>query len=242
MKKYRSYHLGYNIPLLLRAIRNVGTDGEVCIADLELDMLDLKEQLSSFDMYYKNGLMLLKHLRTSKDVPTGEYTYEVVADMEHDVEYVNKMIHDLIDEYKAVRAEFKVKTSNLELDISMFEKPQSINPKGWFRTPNTREIADAVFDGKSQSMDFELDGIDIDGLYALYDSFKDPIDEHKDGVIAHTVLLTNRKRFDDVPFIIPLTTKVYLNDNGEVTAFLLDKKGIKVRLPDNWKVFAYRPM
>lgn len=239
MKKHRSYHLGYNIPLLLRAVDTVGQPYELSIADTEDVMRSVKYDLSEIDQDNKTALLLLKHLRTHPDVPKGGYTNSVIANIDHERFDIVDTLHETIDEYRERRAQFKVKTANMELDFSMFEDPKSINPVGWFRTQHTDEIATAVLDVKRDHIG---DDLDYDGLIGLYSKFAEPSASHKDGVIARTIILTDKVSFDDTPFVIPLTTKVYVDDASQVNALLLDKKRNEVKMPDSWKVFAYRPL
>lgn len=239
MKKHRSYHLGYNIPLLLRAVDTVGQPDELSIADTEDIMLSVKYDLSEIDQDNKTALLLLKHLRTHPDVPKGGYTNSVITNIDHERFDIVDTLHEAIEEYRNLRAQFKVKTANMELNFSMFENPKSINPVGWFRTPHTDEIAESVLGVKREQLG---DDLDYDGLIGLYSKFAEPSASHKDGVISRTIILTDKFCFDDTPFVIPLTTKVYVDDSYQVNALLLDKKRNEVKMPDSWKVFAYRPM
>ena len=243
MKTHKSYHLGYDVQKVLAAVEAICKKGGRCCYDCETDLLELKDELSSFSETYQDLYTLRKFLMHDERAPQGSFTkqfaYHDILDHRDDI---REFMEPYIARYQQTRMEFKVHTASIQTWFGMFDVGEddefhkaefNINPRKWYRTSDTVDIAEAAALSLNNAYCYPKDK-----LLEIIGQFNDSIDGLDE--IVHAVICTDRQQFDGSPFIFPLSVHLKHDGGNRVNAWFVDKKGGRTAIPPTWKIYAYK--
>ena len=236
MKRNKSFKDGYDHTLIYDAVSHIGDETDTGAKAKMLQVLRLHVRLSMTDSTVKELRTLIRFLETDSDVPKLRVTEGVVTELRRNLaQNISNLVNFSYDLRKA-RMAMKLKNANLSFEDDFFYKGR-INGEKWYRTVDTMNIGNEI---EKASILREYDFPPECWRYHV-GFFNNPTEAHRNGVIAHAIICTEKKRPDGVPFFFPLTLKVCAGEEY-ASGYFIVKHMACMPIPAEWRIFAYRPL
>lgn len=236
MKRHKSYKLGYDHTLIYDAVSHIGDATDASAAGMVMHVNRLHGRLAMNDNTRKELTTLIRFMENDQDVPKLNVTEGVITELHRNREETITNIINFGYELRKTRMAMKLKRANLSFEEDFFVLG-NINAEKWYRTPDTMNIGKEI---ETALIKCEYD-IYPDKWRMLVGYMNNPIKAHNNGLIAHAVVCTDKKRFDGVPFFFPITLRLDAKEDC-VTGWFMDKHGICTMIPSDWRIFAYKPL